>query len=413
MNASIYFLYKLCHIVLAVANVSIIALNCALAILVCILLGEIALSFSSRRFSRTGGALPARRPKIAVLVPAHNESAGIVPTLADIKSQLVAGDRLLLVADNCTDDTAAVALAKGAEVIERFDETARGKGYALAFGIDRLASNPPEIVVMIDADCRIASGAIERISCLSASTGRPVQALYLMTAPNDSSINHQVAEFAWRVKNWLRPLGFSVVNLPCQLMGSGMAFPWSVIRSATLADGNIVEDINLGLELAIKGHPPLFCPSAKVTSLFPASREGAVSQRRRWEQGHIHMIVKSTGIAITAGIVKRDWNLLALALDLTVPPLSALALSLGLMFAVSVVFSMIGPSTLPLLTSVICLVMFVGAIILSWLKTGYEVLPLQAIPRCVPYVLKKIELYVSMISSKTKLEWTRTDRKQM
>src|SRR5258708_5857810 len=75
------------------------------------------------------------RRRAAVLVPAHNESTGILPTLSDIKAQLQAGDRLLVVADNCTDDTAGVALAAGAEVSIRSDLKKIGKGYALEWGL--------------------------------------------------------------------------------------------------------------------------------------------------------------------------------------------------------------------------------------------------------------------------------------
>src|SRR5580704_2288892 len=85
--------------------------------------------------------------RVAVLVPAHNESRGLLPTLEDIKRQLRPGDRVLVVADNCTDDTAAVAAAAGAEVIERHDPTRRGKGYALDFGIQHLSSAAPEILI--------------------------------------------------------------------------------------------------------------------------------------------------------------------------------------------------------------------------------------------------------------------------
>src|SRR5690348_741649 len=59
------------------------------------------------------------RPVVAVLVPAHNEEINLSATLTDIKAQLTPLDRLLVVADNCTDQTAAVAFASGAEVTER------------------------------------------------------------------------------------------------------------------------------------------------------------------------------------------------------------------------------------------------------------------------------------------------------
>src|SRR5262249_14964254 len=98
------------------------------------------------------------RPRLAVLVPAHNESRGLLPTLSDIRSQLLPHDRLLVVADNCTDDTADVARAEGAEVIERHDLSRLGKGYALDYGLRHLSFDPPEIVIAIDADCRVEPG---------------------------------------------------------------------------------------------------------------------------------------------------------------------------------------------------------------------------------------------------------------
>jgi glycosyltransferase involved in cell wall biosynthesis len=201
--------------------------------------------------------LPQQRPmcpkdgvrrRVAVLVPAHNESSGLLPTLASIQGQLLPGDKILVVADNCTDDTAAIATAGGADVVERKDATKHGKGYALDWGIRRLRMNPPEIVIIIDADCTLMGGAIDQLALTCATTGRPVQALDLMTAPTASQINHQVAEFAWRVKNWVRPLGLRVLKLPCQLMGTGMAFPWEIIGSADLGNGSLVEDLRLGLD---------------------------------------------------------------------------------------------------------------------------------------------------------------------
>lgn len=75
------------------------------------------------------------RPSLAVLVPAHNESVGILPTLADILAAIGPRDRLLVVADNCSDDTAEAARSAGADVIERQEDQNRGKGHALDFQI--------------------------------------------------------------------------------------------------------------------------------------------------------------------------------------------------------------------------------------------------------------------------------------
>ena len=127
------------------------------------------------------------RPTISVLVPAHNESLGLAETLADIRRQLSTHDRLLVVADNCSDDTAVVARAAGAEVVERTDATKRGKGYALDWGIRYLSKKPTEIVVIVDADCQLNDGALNQLALTCARTARPTQALYLMLAPTEFS----------------------------------------------------------------------------------------------------------------------------------------------------------------------------------------------------------------------------------
>src|SRR5216684_5961806 len=90
-----------------------------------------AASFLARREApRTA----QRRGTVAVLIPAHDEEKGILTTLNDIKPQLRPNDRLLVVADNCTDDTAAIAASGGAEVTVRSDPSKIGKGYALDSG---------------------------------------------------------------------------------------------------------------------------------------------------------------------------------------------------------------------------------------------------------------------------------------
>src|ERR1700716_1588078 len=57
------------------------------------------------------------RRRLAVLVPAHDEASIIEGTIRSIVPQLNESDRLLVVADNCADDTAAVARSAGAEVV--------------------------------------------------------------------------------------------------------------------------------------------------------------------------------------------------------------------------------------------------------------------------------------------------------
>ncbi len=382
------------------------------AIPVAVILLEVVASYI---LSQPGPALPVgqqSRPRVAVLVPAHNEGPHLLPTMEDIKAQLRPGDRLLVVADNCTDDTAAIAAKAGAEVIRRDEPTKIGKGYALDYGIRHLSADPPDVVVMIDADCRIAAAFIEGLSRASSIAHRPVQALYLMAAPGESAPAYRVAEFAWRVKNWVRPLGLRALNLPCHLVGSGMAFPWDIIRSVDLANGWIVEDLKLGVDLAIAGHSPEFCPSARVNGTFAPSAKGAETQRKRWEQGHISMILTAAPRLMWMGISRRNVGLMFLGLDLAVPPLSLLAALVVGMFVISTLVAFFGASSGAVVISTASLIGFILPVLASWAKYGRDILNLRTILAIPGYVVSKFPIYRNMLFGNVVGKWTRTDRRQ-
>jgi cellulose synthase/poly-beta-1,6-N-acetylglucosamine synthase-like glycosyltransferase len=351
---------------------------------------------------------PQALKRMAVIVPAHNESAGILPTIEDIKRQLSPGDRLLVVADNCSDDTAAVAAAAGAEVIARDEPEKIGKGYALGFGISHLSIDPPDFVVFIDADCRIQSDAIGRLREICGELQRPVQACFLMKAAENSPIDHSFAKFAWIVKNWVRPLGLRYLDCPVQLMGTGMIFPWDVIRSAPLASGNLVEDLKLGLDLAATGKAAHFFPFVTVTSEFPVSVKGTDSQRQRWVQGHIGMILKAVPRLLFLAITRRNLDLLVLTLDLAVPPLSLLGLLLAGIFLLTSLAALSGLSSAPLIIATANVLVFGLAIVFAWLKFGRDILPAQAFLSIDP--LRKFRLYGQMLLGRTAVQWVRTDR---
>jgi cellulose synthase/poly-beta-1,6-N-acetylglucosamine synthase-like glycosyltransferase len=351
------------------------------------------------------------RPRVSVLVPAHNEGRNLLPTLADIKSQLTDDDRLLVVADNCSDDTAAVASHASAEVVERRDSTKLGKGFALDCGIRYLRRDPPSIVVVIDADCRLSSDTLDQLVRTTSVTGRPAQALYLMTAPTGSAINYQVAEFAWRVKNWVRPLGLYALNLPCQLVGTGMAFPWEVFLSTNLATGHLVEDLKLGLDLAATGYAPVFCPTAIVKSTFPPTLRGAVKQRERWEHGHVGLSLKTAPALIGQALVTGNIGLLALALDIVVPPLTLLFyLNIGtlLLATLAVLF---GLPSLGLYLSIMSSSTFLVGVFLAWMSHGRDVLPASSVMHVGSYIFAKLGLYWRLLLRGPISQWSRTDRK--
>ena len=359
------------------------------------------------RFAHLDGETAHR---VAVLIPAHNESAGLLPTLADVKTQLRNTDRIVVVADNCTDDTSTVAAGAGSEVVERKEPGKMGKGFAIARGLQYLAADPPDILIVIDADCRLAHDTLDKLAAACAFSGRPVQGNYIMAAPANAPIGMRVAEFAHLVKDTVRPLGLKALGLPCQLMGTGMAFPWKVIRSVDVASGLLIEDLKLGLDLALAGYPPEFCPSATLMSEFPSSSQGIQSQRLRWERGHLGMILLFAPRLILISIMRGNTALLAQSLDAAVPPVILLAiLVVGLTLLAALTMLLNGSPTALIIGSVSTFCLFLG-IFLAWFKYGRQNLPARAALAILAYVFSKLHVYGRILSSKSGSQWTRTDR---
>lgn len=357
---------------------------------------------------KTTELLP-ERPRVAVLVPAHNEAMGISATLKGLLPQLTSHDRLLVVADNCCDETAAVARAFDIAVIERHDLEKRGKGYALDFGLKFLASDPPDVVVVVDADCLVAEDAIAKISHLAATKQRPVQARYLLTPPANANPGAAISLLAFTVKNLVRPLGLAQLGLPCLLTGTGMAFPWSIIRNASLASSNIVEDMQLSVDLLIAGSPPMFCADAEVTGLLPQQQHAAKSQRTRWEHGHLQTLRTQVPRLLKEWVNQKRFDVLAIALDLCVPPLSLLVMLWLLLTAVALIAGLTLKLYAPVLVLALEGLLLLVSVITAWAKFARETLPLAALLSVPGYILWKIPLYLTFLV-KPQTKWVRTER---
>ena len=391
----------------------VIAIVCLPALLSLVWFSEVVAGCLALRKDRTS---PAAAPgtvshKTAVLIPAHNEGAGILPTIRDVQAQLGPNDRVLVVADNCTDDTAAVVQAAGVEVTVRADLARRGKGFALEFGVRHLGHNPPDVVVIMDADCRLGENALRRMSDSAMASGRPVQSLYLMLAPENAPSGKGVNLFAWRVKNWIRPLGLKLFGLPTQLFGTGMAFPFSLLVDRDLGNSRLAEDCALGIALASAGYPPLFVSEARVRSHFPSSQVGSESQRQRWEKGHLENIIDLVPGALVGSLRRRSVGLAALAVDMAVPPLSLLVLVTAFcVFLGGAAFALGASSAALAIPSLSALLVVVGAA-LAWTAVGRDVLPLREFLFLPLHAIRKLGFYRGIASGKASSAWIRTDRK--
>jgi cellulose synthase/poly-beta-1,6-N-acetylglucosamine synthase-like glycosyltransferase len=353
--------------------------------------------------------LPGARRRCAVLVPAHDEETGIAHTVTALLREVGPGDRVLVVADNCTDRTAAVAAGCGATVVERRDPARRGKGFALDHGVRWLEQDPPEVVVVVDADCAVGPGGVAALVGAAAAHGRPVQAAYVVAPPPAAGPRSKVSAFAFLYKNVVRPLGLRRLGQPCLLTGTGMAFPWPLLRGAALAHGNIVEDMQLGIDLALGGSAPAFCPGAVVTGELPAERRTALTQRTRWEHGHLQTLLSQVPRLLGAAVRQGRPGLLGLALELSVPPLSMLLLSWVAVEAGLIGWWAAGGSAGPARLLGAGMAAALLAILAAWVKFGREGVPFSSLLAVPLYVCWKVPLYLAFLV-RPQRDWVRTQR---
>ena len=94
--------------------------------------------------------------RVTVLIPAHNEQEALPETLASLAEQERVPDRVIVVADNCTDRTAPIARDMGHEAFTTVDN-AHKKGGALNQVLSQIlpVCTPRDVILVMDADTRL------------------------------------------------------------------------------------------------------------------------------------------------------------------------------------------------------------------------------------------------------------------
>ena len=348
---------------------------------------------------------------VAVLIPAHDEAQGIGATLKAMREIAPPGCRIVVIADNCSDDTAAIARADCVEVIERSDAQRRGKGFALDFGRAYLASNPPDAVIVIDADCRVRPGSIERLAAAACRTGNPAQGVNTLEPDLAAPPLVQISTFSFLVKNLFRARGMARWGGVTLLTGTGMAFPWPLFSTAALATDNIVEDLALGIELTRQGHLTQLVSDAGVTSPS-AQRQDLLQQRARWERGFLAVAGKQALPLLGHALRTRSRACCALGLHLLVPPLAMLiAVSLAGLGALAGAAAL-GASPAPAATLSLALIAAGAATVAAWLREGRATLSARALLIAPGYVFWKIPMYLKFLR-RNPGTWLRTPRREL
>jgi cellulose synthase/poly-beta-1,6-N-acetylglucosamine synthase-like glycosyltransferase len=359
--------------------------------------------------SAGGGA-----PKTLLLMPAHNESATIAETLKRLKPILQDQLGLLVVADNCSDDTADIARAHGVDVIERIAPDARGKGYALAFGRDHLqkmpAENRPECIIVFDADCESDARSMAILSEYCITRDVVVQAHYVLAADRQAKPMVQISNFAFWMKNVIRQRGGKRLGAAALLTGTGMAFPWPLFAKLPLATSNIVEDLGLGIYLTHMGKAPVYLDQAVVQSVA-ASEQATLGQRTRWEHGFIAMARQHGIKALFEGMKRGNRKLFQLGLHLMVPPLAMLFAAAGAALIAIAALAFLSGNLYPFGALLLSLTLAALAVVFAWYLGGRPWLSPGAFLKLPFYMLWKIPVFLRLVRGDNP-GWNRTERPQ-
>lgn len=280
----------------------------------------------------------SRETRFAFLVPAHNEEAGIASTVQSLLEVDWPRDRfdVVVVADNCSDGTAAAARAAGAQVLERQNKDLRGKGYALELGFnDILQNSKADAVVVVDADTVVSKNLLISYASRIEEGALALQAEYGVRNI-DASWRTQLMALALAMFHTLRSNARERLKLSAGLRGNGMCFTRGCLERFPHKAYGLVEDVEHGLALGRGGVRVTAVVDAHVLGEMVSGGKASESQRRRWEDGR-----KKLKKDILPGVIKdalstRSALLLDLALDLLIPPLSSVAVLVVVALGVAV-----------------------------------------------------------------------------
>lgn len=387
------------HIVLVIASV--------LPVAACVYLFLLTL-LSARE--NPAPAAPGCSLRFDIVIPAHNEGAVIARTLASMSTIAWPSShyRVIVVADNCTDDTADIARASGALVWERNDPAHRGKGYALAHAFEQCRREAvADAVIVVDADSDVTPNLLQAFAARIARGAAVIQAAHGIRNAR-SSWRSALTAIAYGAFHFLRSRARERLQVSCGLRGNGMCFALPFLQQFPYRAYSLAEDVEYGIELGLQGVRVWYVDEGGVAAEAADNPAAAGRQRQRWEGGR-RALLKQYGLALGRAAVREHSAIcLDLLLDLLIPPLSQLVVWLAVLSACATVASAWLPGFLPWLgIYAACFTSIALYVFRGWQLSGTGLFGLRALLRAPVFVIWK--LYARLVNRKTS-QWIRTDR---
>jgi len=345
--------------------------------------------------------------QIDILIPAHNEANQLPALLSSLAQQNPAfRGQVLVVADHCNDDTAAIARSFGVTVVERHAGP-RGKPAALATGLAALRTiNHVRPLCILDADCVVNDTFLPALAGQLQLDANVVQANYQLTAGHGEL--HGPAMIAFALKNAVRARGAHNLGVPVQLFGTGMCFDTQTAASLQF-ENHLTEDLALSYDLLLAGKRMALADDARVTSPLPENHAGLNTQKMRWEQGQITLWRKLPGRLLH--LLLRGKLRAALAvIDWSAPPLALACLYFVaasiVITALSLIFRVLHLLWLPPAVAML----LIAYILIGTLQCGGPAALFTLLRRVPQFIFWKCTLYARMLTGRGARGWQRTER---
>jgi cellulose synthase/poly-beta-1,6-N-acetylglucosamine synthase-like glycosyltransferase len=353
----------------------------------------------------------ARKLRFDVIVPAHDEEAVIAHIIGSLQQIDWPGDqfRIIVVADNCTDNTVSIATAAGAHVMQRIDREQRGKGYALSFAFTASrARGWADAVVVIDADAEVSPNLLEAFAQRIERGEHAVQAHYGVSN-TDASWRTRLLSIAKASFHIVRSRARERLGLSCGIRGNGWAVTHELLEKVPYKAFSLTEDLEYGIDLGMAGFRVAYADEAHSDAEMVTGEKDARKQRQRWEQGRFKLVRDKTLPLLHRAIAKRSAVCLDLALDLIVLPLSYVALNVMALLALAGFALTEEHSTAWAWVAGGCAASLVIYILRGWQLSGAGLQGLLDLARAPFFLAWKI---LVMVRGRESKEWVRTKRER-
>jgi 1,2-diacylglycerol 3-beta-glucosyltransferase len=351
-----------------------------------------------------------RTMRFDVIIPAHNEEAGIAGAVGSVLAIDWPTDcfRVVVVADNCTDATAEVAARAGAHVLVRQNVALRGKGHALAFAFnDSRERGWADAVAIIDADSRVSANLIEAMAARMEHGESAVQVHYGVSNIH-ASWRTRLMAIAMSAFHSVRSRARERLGLSCGIRGNGWALTHALLRQVPYTSFSLAEDLEFGVELGMQGLRVAYADEAHCDGEMVSGEKDSRSQRRRWEQGRMLILRTRTLALLKKAILSRSLVCLDLAMDLLVLPLSYVALNAIVLAAAGWLVAPDDATSGPwFLLGVACCAALALYVLRGWQLSNTGMRGLLELLRAPFFLAWKLAV---MLRGRRTTEWVRTNR---